>query len=68
MDVSCLFKSVIGFEFCSIVNALILIFAMLINIHVHALASYSKTGHFNLHLSFTKTFLSSASGTSVLVC
>lgn len=66
MDVSCLFKSVIGFEFCSIVNALILIFAMLINIH--ALASYSKTGHFNLHLSFTKTFLSSASGTSVLVC
>lgn len=66
MDVSCLFKSVIGFEFCSIVNALILIFAMLINIH--PLASYSKTGHFNLHLSFTKTFLSSASGTSVLVC
>lgn len=66
MDVSCLFKSVIGFEFCSIVNALILIFAMLIIIH--ALASYSKTGHFNLHLSFTKTFLSSASGTSVLVC
>lgn len=66
MDVSCLFKSVIGFEFCSIVNALILIFAMLINIHV--LASYSKTGHFNLHLSFTKTFFSSASGTSVLVC
>lgn len=66
MDVSCLFKSVIGFEFCSIVNALILIFAMLINIH--ALASYSKTEHFNLHLSFTKTFLSSASGTSVLVC
>lgn len=66
MDVSCLFKSVMGFEFCSIVNALILIFAMLITIH--ALASYSKTGHFNLHLSFTKTFLSSASGTSVLVC
>lgn len=66
MDVFCLFKLVIGFEFCSIVNVLILIFGMLINIYVFVL--YLKMGYFNLYLSFMKIFFFFVSGIFVLVC